>query len=305
MPAAGPSRSASAMGIAGALGVGVELGHRRVAHAALGRVDDAAEAHAVVGVGQDPQVRQGILDLAAVVELHAAEDLVRDARADELLLDDAALGVGPVEDGHVAEAHPALVGEPADLAGDEAGLVDLVVAQPGGDELAADAVGPQVLGPAGAVVGDDGVGGVEDHLRRPVVLLEHHDRRLGERLLEAQEVAEVGAAEAVDRLVDVADHHDVAALLGQQAHELPLGDVRVLELVDEHVHEAGPPPGQHVGVVAQQLDGPHEEVVEVEGRGVLQALLVLGVDLGDLLLDRPDGRGGVRLGVEELVLRPR
>ena len=189
--------------------------------------------------------------------------------------------------------------------GDERGLVVLVLGVVAGDELAADLLGPQVLGPARRVVGDDGVGGVEDALRRPVVLLEHDDRRVGERLLEPHEVAVVGPAELVDRLIVVADDHDVAVLLGEQAHELPLGDVRVLELVDEHVAEAVAPALEHVGVLAEQPHGEQQQVVEVGRRRVEQPALVLAVDLGDAPLGGT-GRSVERLlGGHELVLQRR
>ena len=159
-----------------------------------------------------------------------------------------------------------------------------------------------MLGPPPGVVGDDGVGGVEDRLGGAVVLLQHDDRGVGEGLLETQQVAEVGAPEAVDGLVGVAHHHDVAVLLGQGADEFPLGDVGVLELVDEDVGEAGPPLRRHVGMAAEEVDRRGQQVVEVEGRGVRQALLVLGEDLGDLLVERRERPFEHLLRPDEVVL---
>src|SRR3546814_5755735 len=49
----------------------------------------------------------------------------------------------------------------------------LVLRQEAREELAADLLGPEVLGPTRRVVGDDGVGGIEDPLGGPVVLLQH------------------------------------------------------------------------------------------------------------------------------------
>ena len=158
--------------------------HRRVAHTALRRVHDAPPAHFVVGVHERAEVREQVLHLAAVVELHAADDAVRNTGAHELLFDDAALRVGPVEDRDVVEAMALGLDEAHRLAHDERGLVVLVFGVVAGDELAADLLGPQLLRAARRVVGDDRVGGVEDALRRPVVLLEHDHRRVGEHLLE-------------------------------------------------------------------------------------------------------------------------
>ena len=52
-------------------------------------------------------------------------------------------------------------------------------------------------------------------------------------LLEAERIVDLGAAEAVDRLVLVRDAEDVAALAGEQLQQPLLRDVRVLVLVDE------------------------------------------------------------------------
>src|SRR5207247_6431046 len=114
--------------------------------------------------GQGPQVGQYVLHFPAVVELHAADDPVGDAAADEHLLQHPALGVGPVEDGQVAVAVGALLHQPVDLPGQVQRLVALVLPQVAADQLASDGVGPQVLGAPAGVVGNHGVGGVEDRL---------------------------------------------------------------------------------------------------------------------------------------------
>ena len=98
-----------------------------------------------VGVGQHPQVGQRVPDLLALVEAHAADDLVGQADPDEDLLEDTGLGVGAVEDGDVAGLGVARVGEPVDLLGDELRLVVLVVGDVADDQRAVAGVGPQVL----------------------------------------------------------------------------------------------------------------------------------------------------------------
>ena len=158
---------------------------------------------------------------------------------------------------------------------DERGLVALVLGVVADDAVAAAGVGPQVLRLARRVVGDDRVGGVEDGLRAAVVLVEHDGGDLGERLLELQDVAEVGAAEPVDRLVRVADDGDVVVAAGEQQDDLVLRLVGVLVLVDEDVLEALAVVVEHVGVVAEQAHGVDEQVVEVHRPGLLQAGLVL------------------------------
>ena len=101
---------------------------------------------------------------------------------------------------------------------------------------------------------------------RAVVLLELDHARVGEVLLEVEDVAHVRAAEAVDRLSVVADHREVAVPVGhrcappvaapvlrraaadQQLQQAVLRVVGVLVLVDEDVAERAPrsaraPPG--------------------------------------------------------------
>ena len=115
--------------------------------------------------------------------------------------------------------------------GDEARLVHLVLRPVADDPVTPSDVRPQVLELAVDVVGDDGVGGIEDRLRAAVVLVED-DRDLGKGVLELDDVAQVGPAEAVDRLVAVADDRDVAVAAGEQQDDFVLGDVGVLVLVD-------------------------------------------------------------------------
>ena len=103
-------------------------------------------------------------------------------------------------------------------------------------------------------------------------------------------------------LVAVTDHADVAVAVGDELDQLVLGLVGVLVLVDEDVLEPLLVLLQHVGGLAQQLDGLGEQVVEVHGVGVAQAPLVLAVDLGDAALVDAPGPVGVGVDPDELVL---
>ena len=219
-----------------------------------------------------------------------------------MLLDDPALGVRPVEDGQVAPAVVLLVVQVVETVGHPLGLVGLVVGVVAEDLLTRPLLGPQVLGLAPEVVGDDGVGGVQDALGGPVVLVEDHDGGVGEGFLELEDVADVGAPELVDRLVGVPDHADVPVLLAQQDDELVLGPVGVLVLVDQHVLEALLVLGQHVGGGLEQPDGVDQEVVEVHGPGPLESGLVLAVDVGDPLLGRRRDQAGVLVDADQVVL---
>jgi len=66
-------------------------------------------------------------------------------------------------------------------------------------------------------------------------------------------------------LVVVADDGDIFARVGEEAHELELEFVGVLEFVDHEVMEALLPFGLDVGVLVEEADGEEEEIVEVDG----------------------------------------
>ncbi len=187
----------------------------------------------------------------------------------------------------------------------EDGLVVLVLGLVLGEELTADLLGPEMLGPPGGVVGDHRVRSVEDRLGRPVVLLEHDHGGVRERLFEADQVAVVRAPEAVDRLVVVPDHHDVARFGAEEPDELPLRGVGVLELVDEHVRESVLPPGERFGVILEQTDREQQEIVEVDRGGLEEAALILAVDLGVPLLGFGRRRGERLVRPDEVVLQRR
>jgi len=122
---------------------------------------------------------------------------------------------------------------------------------------------PEHLFDPGRVPLDGGVRHLEDRLGGAVVGLELVDLGPGEVLGKAEDVLEVGAPKAVDRLVGVPHRHQLGALGEKQLHEAKLGRVRVLVLV--HVDEAGPGayPLEHVRVGLKELDRPQKEVGKV------------------------------------------
>ena len=127
-----------------------------------------------------------------------------------------------------------------------------------------------------------GAGGREDAPAGAVVALEADHLGVGELALEVEEVLLRGAAEAVDRLVVVAHHGHVAVRVHQQPEQHPLGEVRVLVLVHEHVPVALRRALAHVRALVQQPEGAHHEIAEVERAALRQQAVVVGVDAGEL-----------------------
>ena len=262
----------------------VKLAHGALADAARRDVHDASEAHVVVVVGDQAEVGDEVLDLLALVELDAADEVVGNVVSQAHLLERAGLGVDAVHDGDVgplvAPAHEAL-----DLADDELRLVVLVVALVDDDGDSPAQLGEEVLLQALAIGCDDSLGGFEYRFRGAVVLFEGDELGVGEVLLEAEDVADVGVAPRVDRLVGVADDAEVAVLARQLLGDLVLGDVGVLELVDHDVDVAVAVALGHVGMLPQERVRLEDEVVEVEGRRLGEEGLVPFVDaVNDLLV---------------------
>ena len=98
-----------------------------------------------------------------------------------------------------------------------------------------------------------------------IVLLHADDLGVGKVLLEVEDVGDVGAAKAVDGLVVVTDHCQVAVLRGQHPQQLVLRPVGVLVLVDHDVLELLAVLIEDVRVLLEEPHGHADEVVEVHG----------------------------------------
>ncbi len=166
---------------------------------------------------------------------------------------------------------------------DEVGFFELVRSAEVLDEVASLALGPQPLVLATLVLADDRRGRVENDLRRSVVALELHDFRFGEVVLEVEDVPQVGAAPAIDRLIGIADHRQVAVPLGQPLDEVILRPIRVLILVDHDEPELFGVFVANVPDFVEQLDGLQQQIVEVERAVVFETLDVFLVHLRELL----------------------
>ena len=172
-------------------------------------VDDAEQRNVVVRVVDQLEVRDDVLDLLALVELHAREDGVRDAAEQEFVLERPRLGVLAVQDREVTVVVP-FRPQSLDLAPDVPRLLLLVREPPVRDLVAARAGRPELLALAAAVVFDDRIGQAEDVPVGAVVLLQLDHTRVRKVVLELQDVPDVRAAPLVDALVVVPDDAQVA-----------------------------------------------------------------------------------------------
>ena len=135
-------------------------------------------------------------------------------------------------------------------------------------------------------------------------LFEADDFSFGKILFEFEDVANVGAAPGVNRLVLISDGANVVALAGEHAHEFVLRAVRVLIFVDEQVLEAAVVVFANGRGRFQQADGFEKQIVEIQGVGFAQFFSILLVQVRDFL---GLGIGGLQvkfLRIEHVIFRP-
>ena len=152
-------------------GEAMDLLDRLVAEAALGCVDYALEGEIVRGLGNHPQIGEGVADFGALVEAEAADDLVGHADRDEAVFELAGLELGADQNRDIVERHLMELLQRLDLVAGAAGFFRAV---PDADHLhlvALGLLGPQRLAEAAAVVVDQGGGSGEDMRGGAVILL--------------------------------------------------------------------------------------------------------------------------------------
>ena len=240
-----------------------------------------------------------------IVEARATDDLVVDRRAHQRLFDHLALAIGSVEDRHVPEGH-ALAGlQPEDLTRHPRCFVELILGSVANDLRPLTVGGEESLLRSSRVVRDDRVRRIQDVLGRSEVLLEHDRGGVGERALEIQDVSNVGGPKSIDRLIRVPDGAHIAVDRTEELDELVLRRVGVLELVDQEMAEPLLVASKHLRRASEQLDGLHQEIIEVHGIRVTKSTLILGIDLGHLApigVEAAEHVVGICLRREELSL---
>ena len=89
---------------------------RRLAHTARRNIDDAREGEVVLGIDDQIQIGEDVLDLLPFVERHAADDLIGNLRRAESLLERTRQRGHPAEDGDIGKTVFSLATSPAILA---------------------------------------------------------------------------------------------------------------------------------------------------------------------------------------------
>src|SRR5690606_29856105 len=107
-----------------------------------------------------------------------------------------------------------------------------------------------------------------------IIAFQSNDGGAWEILFKAQDVIDLGAAPAIDRLVVVADAAEVRRALGQQAQPQILGNVGVLILINENVAETAVVLRQNVRVLHEKPEAFEKKIAEVGSIQLLQTRLI-------------------------------
>ncbi len=169
--------------------------------------------------------------------------------------------------------------------------------------------GNAVLGDAAFVMGDEGIGRIDDIARAAVVPLQAEDPGFLEILLEVEDIGDLGAAEGVDGLGIVPHHAEIPVRRRQFAEDDVLGQVRVLVLVHQDMAETAGDGIQRRLVVPEEDVQVEEDVVEVHDARLAALAAVFGIDPVDfrflvpgVLFSVAPGTVHVRGGRHQVVL---
>ncbi len=251
-----------------------------LADASRGRIDDAQQSHRILRADDGLKIRQRVLHFGALIETEAAQHHIIAVVAAQRFFDLARLEVGAIEHRRAIAG----VGREqlVDHVGDEQRFLLAVEGFKAADLVARAGFGPQPLAFALGVVGHHRAGGFENIFGRPVILFQPDHRGIRKVALEVENISDVGAAPAVNRLILIADHTDVFVRLGEQAHQLILAAIGVLILVNHDEFEAAIHLKAQIGIMRQKADRLEQQVVKIERVGLVQAAFVLFVDGGEL-----------------------
>jgi hypothetical protein len=206
---------------------------RGIADSALRDRDRATKSLFIGGICDELEIRHEVAYLAPVVEPHRSDEPILHCLSAQSVFQGAALRVGSVQNGEISEAPVLLSAARFNLLDYEIGLVPFVQRRDDGYRLARFAGGTQGLPLPADVLRDRRICDVKNVGRRPVILLQAYQFRRLELFFKIQNVPDVRATPAINRLVVVSNDYDITMGAAQQFDELKLRSVRVLVFVNE------------------------------------------------------------------------
>ena len=155
----------------------------------------------------------------------------------------------------------------------------------------------QLLGKLPGIASDGRIGHRKDLGRAPVIRFNLEELRSGMPFGKTDDRGKVGPAPRIDALRIVSHHHDIAMRARQLIDQLSLHGIGVLVFVHKDELKLVLVFGEHLGMRAEHLEGPREQIIEVSRIGVALPLFIL-------LRHPADAFDHVRTGTEALLHNP-
>ena len=153
-------------------------------------------------------------------------------------------------------------------------LIVLILGLVENDLLTCPLIAPELLVMAVAIVTNNRIGCLKNISGGTVVLLKLDNRSVGIGLIKVKNILNRCATEFINRLIVVANDHDIAIFVRKELSQNELRIVCVLILVYQNVSELILINFTNLAVVCKKLNRLHNNVVKVNGIIFLHLLLV-------------------------------
>ena len=268
-------------------------------------INHPTQRHRILGIINNPQIRNDVTDLFALIKTGAADHTVINPVAHQHIFNSARRIIGAIHHRNVTKGI-ALIGQFVDFLRDKTGLVVLIVSHITNDRFPITVRRPQPLFPPTLILGDHSVGRSQNPLRRTVILLQHNRPCLRIIPLEFLNITNRGTTERINRLIRITDHTQLARgnrsarLANQFSHQTILRMVSVLILINQHMAETPPIGFSHLGVIDKNRHNQSNKIIKIDRVGLPQPPLVYLINFSGQALAETTART-IRLRLSPLL----
>ena len=164
---------------------------------------------------------------------------------------------------------------------DEVGFVEAVAEFEQFDSIPVRIVCDERLRFAMAVVCNQTVGRLQNESGAAEVLLQPDNPGVGKLGFEAEDVLDLCSTPTVNGLIGIAGDAQIRMVLCQRGDNAVLSQIGVLVLIDQYISIAIVQISPKFPVLGQQHNHVQQQIVEIDGIGLQQTLLIGGVDSRD------------------------
>ena len=243
----------------------------------LGHIDNSSHGKIICGIDQGAQIGQNILDLLTVIEFKASIHPIADAGFHKRFLHHTRLRVRPVKHRKAGHILPRSVQRP-NLLADPCRLLAFIFCAVKTDQFAGPLLCPQGFVFPVFIMGNHLIGRIQDIGGGSVILFQLDHRGVWKILFKVQDVADIRTAPAVDRLIVIAHHAQVLALLREQPHKHILRIIGILILIYMDITDFSLICFQHRRMQGQKLQRFNNQVVKIQRVGAFQLFFIGVID---------------------------